>query len=232
MNIFRKLFGSLSRLTSDVQASRLKIPNIWSEINHVENFGETQMMRMEDGNIIFLSVGLDTTKVFVAANLESLSSFIELASFPITPTSQDRRKSGDAILNQLRKAIAWPKTIDELKQNIRKMNQKPPSPPVNDEKEELYEFGRINRIKEMNKSWLTRKITAEQEEAYYLRARELRPGDRFAIHLREFLAHRQDGDELWEFGTSDESWKMMAGRKGIAMVRNGEIFDGMTTRMN
>jgi hypothetical protein len=39
---------------------------------------------------------------------------------------------------------------------------------------------------------------------------------------RELLAEMQDGDELWTFSTSDESWDNMAGRAGISLVRNGK----------
>jgi len=39
---------------------RLKIPNVWTEIQHVKHGGSTQMMRMTDGHFILLSVGVDT----------------------------------------------------------------------------------------------------------------------------------------------------------------------------
>lgn len=39
---------------------------------------------------------------------------------------------------------------------------------------------------------------------------------------RELLAMMQDGDELWTFSTSQESWDNMAGRAGVSLVRNGE----------
>jgi hypothetical protein len=42
---------------------------------------------------------------------------------------------------------------------------------------------------------------------------------------RELLTEMQDGDELWTFTTSDESWDNHAGRAGISLVRNGkEVF--------
>jgi hypothetical protein len=49
---------------------------------------------------------------------------------------------------------------------------------------------------------------------------------------REFVALMQEGDELWEFGSGDLSWQNLAGRAGIAIVRNGEIFDCRVTLMN
>jgi hypothetical protein len=39
----------------------------------------------------------------------------------------------------------------------------------------------------------------------------------------------QDGDELWAFASSDESWDALAGREGLALVRNGKtIYDIIT----
>ena len=42
----------------------------------------------------------------------------------------------------------------------------------------------------------------------------------------------QEGDELWEFRSPRESWANMAGRAGIALVRNGEVVASIVTRMN
>jgi len=49
---------------------------------------------------------------------------------------------------------------------------------------------------------------------------------------RELLAIMQDGDELWTFSTSNESWDNMAGRAGVSLVRGGKIIDSIVTRMN
>jgi len=42
----------------------------------------------------------------------------------------------------------------------------------------------------------------------------------------------QEGDELWEFCSSWESWQKLAGRAGIALVRNGEVVASVDTMMN
>jgi hypothetical protein len=42
----------------------------------------------------------------------------------------------------------------------------------------------------------------------------------------------QDGDELWEYKSGGESWENLAGREGIALVRDGKIIDLMLTGMN
>ena len=54
---------------------RLKMPNVWTAIQHVKHGGSTQMMRMKDGNFILLSAGVDTTKVLVSPQLDPIESF-------------------------------------------------------------------------------------------------------------------------------------------------------------
>jgi len=49
---------------------------------------------------------------------------------------------------------------------------------------------------------------------------------------RELIAGMREGDELWEYSSPDHFWKHYAGRAGIAVVRNGEIVDSITTEMN
>lgn len=49
---------------------------------------------------------------------------------------------------------------------------------------------------------------------------------------RELLAEMQEGDELWTFTTSKESWDNMAGRAGISLVRNGSEVTCIIGMMN
>lgn len=49
---------------------------------------------------------------------------------------------------------------------------------------------------------------------------------------KALLSNIRDGDELYEFCSSDESWEFLAGREGIALVRNGEIITDIVTKMN
>jgi hypothetical protein len=49
---------------------------------------------------------------------------------------------------------------------------------------------------------------------------------------RELLAEMQDGDELWTFTTSDESWDNGCGRAGISLVRNGKEVSCIIGKMN
>jgi hypothetical protein len=49
---------------------------------------------------------------------------------------------------------------------------------------------------------------------------------------RTLVESMQEGDELWEYCSSDDSWEHLAGRAGIALVRNGEVIDSILTVMN
>lgn len=49
---------------------------------------------------------------------------------------------------------------------------------------------------------------------------------------RELVDSMEEGDELWTFTTSPESWKYLAGRSGIALVRQGEVVSTLVTVMN
>jgi hypothetical protein len=40
------------------------------------------------------------------------------------------------------------------------------------------------------------------------------------------------GDEIWEFSSPPESWACLAGRAGIALVRDGEVVELITTIMS
>ena len=51
-------------------------------------------------------------------------------------------------------------------------------------------------------------------------------------HWQEFLSTMEPGDELWNYSSPPESWKNLAGRAGIALVRRGKIIANITTLMN
>ena len=89
----------------------------------------------------------------------------------------------------------------------------------------------------MHKGWLKKQVSvAEAEAAHMVQTDRLGPdlvpfgfqNDRW----RDLLAQMQDGDELWEFSSSWESWQHLAGRAGIVLVRNGEVVTSIVTMMN
>jgi hypothetical protein len=82
-------------------------------------------------------------------------------------------------------------------------------------------FGTRQGEKEMYKDWLIRPISREEAEAVFINA------DWLAL-LDEMI----EGDELWDFSSPPESWGALAGRAGIAVVRDDEIVNMLITRMN
>jgi hypothetical protein len=48
----------------------------------------------------------------------------------------------------------------------------------------------------------------------------------------EFRGLMQEGDEIWKYCSPPQSWERLAGRAGIALVRNGEIVASRLTMLN
>jgi len=87
------------------------------------------------------------------------------------------------------------------------------------------------------KDWLQKRLTvAEAEAAYMVKDDRLGPAPiPFGFQndkWRALLAEMREGDELWEFTSSPESWRNLAGRAGIALVRRGEVVRTIVTTMN
>jgi hypothetical protein len=91
------------------------------------------------------------------------------------------------------------------------------------------------------KSWLDRKFTIAEAEAEHLGIRDERV-QRFPEAAKPFgfksgqweaiKAAMQPGDELWTFASPAESWENLAGRAGIAVVRDGNPIFVLTTMLN
>lgn len=48
----------------------------------------------------------------------------------------------------------------------------------------------------------------------------------------ELFSPMQAGDEIRSFKNSDRHWKMRMGRRGYALVRNGQVIEAVLTAMN
>jgi hypothetical protein len=85
------------------------------------------------------------------------------------------------------------------------------------------------------KDWLQRNVTVEQAEA-----ENKVTDDRLGPVPFDFcngawlalLAQMQPEDALWEFSSPLESWQMLCGRAGIALVRGGEVVASFVTERN
>lgn len=77
----------------------------------------------------------------------------------------------------------------------------------------------------MEEKWLTKKRTiAELDNSFrsgYLSA-----------EWEALKAKMIDDDELWEFSSPKEDWDSLAGREGIALVRNGQVIASIVTFMS
>jgi len=144
--------------------------------------------------------------------------------------------------------LLWPLLLVEIVKEARKNTP-----------ESIREFGRKSRAQEVSKGWLRNPVTVEEAEAKHMsdlglgegvsestrrarlefaRSRSIpvtgKPIPFGFLHCewREMVGSMQEGDELWEYRSSEHSWEHLAGRAGIALVRRGEVVDAITTAMN
>lgn len=89
--------------------------------------------------------------------------------------------------------------------------------------------------------WLQERITVQEAERMHTRAPDERsariPALRKPFGFRnaqweELKARMWPGDELWTFASPAESWRHLAGRSGIALVRNKKMVCAIVTLMN
>jgi hypothetical protein len=91
------------------------------------------------------------------------------------------------------------------------------------------------------KAWLDKKVTIAEAEAEHPGIRDERV-QRFPDAAKPFgfkngqweaiKAAMQPGDELWTFASPAKSWEDLAGRAGIAVVRDGNPVMVLTTMLN
>jgi len=98
---------------------RLSLKHTWTEVDHIENAGSSQTMRLPDGTFVFVSVGLTTTKLFVTPDLRDSTRYRELKTFSLSPdrpllSEAERRAQDELLLERVRRAIGWPNSEVEL----------------------------------------------------------------------------------------------------------------------
>ena len=91
------------------------------------------------------------------------------------------------------------------------------------------------------KDWLDKKISVAEAEAEHPGIRDERV-QRFPDAAKPFgfrnkaweaiKAAMQPGDELWTFSSPADSWQHLAGRAGVALVRDGNPIEALVTVMN
>ncbi len=75
--------------------------------------------------------------------------------------------------------------------------------------------------------WLDTPVSVEQLDADYDT-----PNSGVHADWERLKAEMQPGDRLVRFASPAESWKHLAGRAGIALVRDGNVIDAFVTMMN
>ena len=90
-------------------------------------------------------------------------------------------------------------------------------------------------------AWLQKKISVAEAEATYPGVKDERsarvpdaakPFGFNHSEWEELKAAMVPGDEIWTFASSPASWRDLAGRAGVALVRNGVPIQVIITAMN
>jgi hypothetical protein len=79
-------------------------------------------------------------------------------------------------------------------------------------------------------SWLQKQVTIGEAEFEHMVHTERLGPDPVPFGFinakwRELLSLMEEGDELWTFFSSGESWNSLAGREGIALLRRGQVIE-------
>ncbi len=101
-------------------------------------------------------------------------------------------------------------------------------------RKEQEQYNEPDMTPESDKSWLRDRISVSEAETKHMVKIDGKNVP-FGYMHRTWIALRKkmlEGDELYEFNSSDESWEHLAGREGIALVRNGEIVADIVTLMS
>jgi hypothetical protein len=88
--------------------------------------------------------------------------------------------------------------------------------------------------RESHITWLGNAITVEEAEGKHMVEMSGNdvPFGYQNMAWKRLLGQMKKGDSLYEFRSPDDSWEMLAGREGVALVRDGEVIDDIVTLMN
>jgi hypothetical protein len=90
-------------------------------------------------------------------------------------------------------------------------------------------------------AWLIKKISVAEAEAEHPGMRDerakqhpelARPFGALNAKWEKLKADMQPNDELWTFSSPPRTWEDLAGRAGIALVRDGQVIEVIVTMFN
>jgi hypothetical protein len=90
-------------------------------------------------------------------------------------------------------------------------------------------------------AWLIKKVSVAEAEAEHPGQRDerakqhpelARPFGALNVKWEALKADMQPNDELWTFSSPPRTWEDLAGRAGIALVRDGQVIEVIVTMLN
>ena len=87
------------------------------------------------------------------------------------------------------------------------------------------------------KEWLQEQTTIEDAEREHMVKNETHGPDPVPFgfvhdHWISFKKQIRQGDQIWKFCSSAETWEYLEGREGLCIVRDGEVVTSIVTMMN
>ena len=75
-----------------------------------------------------------------------------------------------------------------------------------------------------------RRLGMTEDEIHCARTSDA--ASRWSVKWQAFLSHMIPGDELWHFESPPETWQRFEGRRGFALVRDGQPVECILTFLN
>ena len=92
---------------------------------------------------------------------------------------------------------------------------------------------RRNRCVRESEDWIPREWLGSEASVEQIETEELQACSELDLaEWREFISKMQPGDQRRHFFSPNESWLLIAGRAGYAIVRQGKVADGSIAILN
>ncbi len=108
---------------------RLSNANMWTEPHHPPDGGSVQLIRLKDGHLVLISVGVSTVKVLTTPDRSDITQYRELHEFPVysaferlNQSSQQRLSEDLLLLKRVRRAIGWPESVSDLVSSVQSID--------------------------------------------------------------------------------------------------------------
>lgn len=95
-------------------------------------------------------------------------------------------------------------------------------------------------VSQIPHSWLIRRTTITEIESECMEvdgSLDEQPSEFITAQdvlrkMRAFVSQIKNGDQLWKYRSSEDTWQSLCGEQGFAIIRNGQTVDVFITMVN